>query len=73
MIDTLEISKRLIKAGTPKAEAETIAHVLKERKEFHFDKLATKEDINGLKSFLTIGLSLLGILIAACALFIKAS
>jgi uncharacterized membrane protein len=73
MIDTLDISKRLLNAKDKKEYAEEIAHILKEREEFHFDKLATKEDITGLKTFITVGLSLLGILIAACALFIKAS
>jgi hypothetical protein len=72
MIDTLEITKRLLKAKDNKAYAEEFAHILKELEEHHFDKLATKDDISNLKSFIGIGLSLLGILIAACALFIKA-
>jgi hypothetical protein len=72
MIDTLEISKRLLKAKDNKAYAEEIAHILKEREQFHFDKLATKDDIqnvrnelNSLKTFMVFGFTILGIIGAA--------
>jgi hypothetical protein len=65
MINTLEISKRLLKAKDDKTYAETIANILQEREEFHFDKLATKEDLNTIKTFMIFGFTILGIIGAA--------
>jgi hypothetical protein len=46
MIDTLEITKRLLKAKDNKAYAETIAHIFKEQEQAaNFTNLATKDDI----------------------------
>lgn len=72
MINTLEISKRLLNAKTDKEYAETIANVLQEREEFHFDKLSNKDDIanirndlNNLRTFMISGFTILGIIGAA--------
>ena len=72
MIDTLGISKRLLNSKNKTEYAENIAHILKEREEFHFDKLATKDDItnirhdmNNLRTLMMWGFAILGVIGAA--------
>lgn len=50
MISTLQMAKRFIDAGTPKAEAEVFAEALKEIDEKHLDNMATKDDLKELKA-----------------------
>lgn len=78
MLDTLKISKRFIEAGMTKKEAEAVAEVLKDREDVHFERLATKEDIEHLKEYIeylreymkiasilmTLGFAALGFLMA---------
>jgi len=46
MIDTLEISKRLLKAKDDKAYAEEIAHIFKEQEGLvNINELVTKDDL----------------------------
>ncbi len=50
MIDTLEITKRLLKAKDDKTYAEEIAHIFKEQEgSINIKDLATKGDIKELK------------------------
>lgn len=65
MINTLEISKRLLNTKNKKEHAETIANVLQEREEFHFGKLATKDDVSNLRAFMMLGFTILGVIGAA--------
>jgi len=48
--DTLHYVKRLQKAGVPAEQAEAQADVLSEAMSLNLDKLATKEDIEGLRA-----------------------
>jgi len=49
--DTLMFAKRLIEAGVPKKQAEVQAEAMKEIVE---DKIATKQDLDGLKLTLAL-------------------
>jgi hypothetical protein len=69
MIDTLEISKRLLKAKDEKAYAETIANLFKEYEgSINIKDLATKDDVKELKHEMRW---LIGLTFGILALLIK--
>ena len=71
MIDTLEISKRLLKAKDDKTYAETIASLFKEQEGItNVKDLATKEDLKELKHEIRW---LIGLAFGVLALLIKFS
>jgi phosphosulfolactate phosphohydrolase-like enzyme len=75
MIDTLEITKRLLKAKDDKAYAEEIAHILKEQEGLvNINELATKDDLKTEVRELKHEMRwLIGLTFAALALLIKFS
>jgi len=71
MIDTLEITKRLLKAKDDKTYAEEIAHIFKEQEgAININNLATKDDLKELKHEMRW---LIGLAFGVLALLIKFS